>query len=117
VISRAEFVEYMSWVADNLNSLQFDSEIREVSFEDNCFILHSDKQKIKARNLCLGTGKAPYVPDCAKPLMGQHCFHASELMTRQPDLRNRKVAVIGGGQTGAEVFLNCLRDKWGKADQ
>ncbi|WP_257281196.1 lysine N(6)-hydroxylase/L-ornithine N(5)-oxygenase family protein [Endozoicomonas sp. ISHI1] len=117
VISRTEFVEYMSWVAENLESLQFGSEIREVSFEKDSFILHTENEKVKAHNLCLGTGKVPYVPDCARAMVGQHCFHASELMTRQPELRNRKVAIIGGGQTGAEVFLNCLREKWGKADQ
>lgn len=117
VISRSEFVEYMSWVAENLESLQFDSEIREVSFEEGSFVLRSDKEKVKAHNLCLGTGKVPYIPDCARALVGQQCFHASELMSRQPDLRNRKVAIIGGGQTGAEVFLNCLREQWGKADQ
>lgn len=117
VISRSEFVEYMNWVAENLESLQFDSQIREVSFEEGSFVLRSDKEKVKARNLCLGTGKVPCIPDCARAMVGRHCFHASELMTRQPDLRNKKVAVIGGGQTGAEVFLNCLREQWGKADE
>ncbi|WP_062265328.1 lysine N(6)-hydroxylase/L-ornithine N(5)-oxygenase family protein [Endozoicomonas arenosclerae] len=116
VISRNEFVAYMSWVAENLQSLQFDAEVREVNFEDNHFTLRSDKETFRAKNLCLGTGKVPFVPECSRNLLGQNCFHASELMTRNLDFRGKRVAIIGGGQTGAEVFLNTLREQWGKAE-
>ena len=113
VISRKEFVDYMSWVANNLPSVEFDSEIREVSFEKDGFVLRSDQKTIRAKNLCLGTGKTPYVPECTRAYIGNDCFHAAELVTRTPDLSGKKVAVIGGGQTGAEVFLNALRENWG----
>ena len=115
VISRAEFVEYLSWVADNLRTVEFDAEIREVNFSDNHFTLHTNNNTYQARNLCLGTGKVPFIPQCAKPWLGKHCFHASSLMTQTVDLTGKKVAIIGGGQTGAEVFLNTLRGQWGKA--
>ncbi|MGO0309516.1 lysine N(6)-hydroxylase/L-ornithine N(5)-oxygenase family protein [Endozoicomonas acroporae] len=117
VISRTEFVEYLSWVATNLGSVTFDTEIREVSFTDHHFVLKSDHQSFKARNLCLGTGKSPYTPQCTRRWLGPHCFHAGSLMTQDVDLANKRVAVIGGGQTGAEVFLNCLRGQWGKVTQ
>ncbi|WP_067518679.1 lysine N(6)-hydroxylase/L-ornithine N(5)-oxygenase family protein [Endozoicomonas ascidiicola] len=117
VISRTEFVEYLRWVSDSLDSVQFDTEIREVNFSDNHFVLKTNDRVYKARNLCLGTGKMPYVPECATPFLGAHCFHASSLMTRDINLAGKKVAVIGGGQTGAEVFLNSLRGQWGKAAQ
>ena len=113
-ISRKEFVDYMSWTADHLPSLQFNSEIREVSFADNCFILHSDHKTIRARNLCLGTGKVPHVPECTRKHLGKNCFHASELSARSPDLTGKKLAVVGGGQTGSEVFLNALQGHWGE---
>ncbi len=117
VISRAEFVDYMNWVAENLGSIQFASEIKEVNFTDDYFQIRSDNKTVQAKNLCLGTGKVPYAPDCTIKLLGKNCFHASELMTRNPDLRGKRVAVIGGGQTGAEVFLNSLRGEWGKAEK
>ncbi|WP_299729971.1 SidA/IucD/PvdA family monooxygenase [uncultured Endozoicomonas sp.] len=117
VISRTEFVEYLRWVSDNLDSVQFDTEIREVNFSDNHFVLKTNDRVYKARNLCLGTGKMPYVPECATPFLGVHCFHASSLMTSEINLAGKKVSVIGGGQTGAEVFLNSLRGQWGKAAQ
>ena len=117
VISRNEFVDYMSWIADNLPSLEFGSEIREVLFDGNHFVLRSENNQIKARNLCLGTGKTPFVPECARQHSGKTCFHASELMTESLDFRGKKVAIIGGGQTGAEVFLNSLREKWGQATE
>ena len=115
VISRAEFVEYLSWVADRLDTVQFDTEIREVNFSNNHFILRTNQSTYKARNLCLGTGKVPFIPSCAKPLLGRHCFHAGSLMTQKIDLTGKRVAIIGGGQTGAEVFLNTLRKQWGEA--
>ncbi|MGI9277183.1 MAG: lysine N(6)-hydroxylase/L-ornithine N(5)-oxygenase family protein [Endozoicomonas sp.] len=117
VISRKEFVDYMSWIAGNLPSLQFNSEIREIDFKEDRFILRFDKKEVKTRNICLGTGKMPHVPECTRSYLGEDCFHASELGARQPDFGGRKIAVVGGGQTGAEVFLNALRGNWGAATE
>ncbi|MGY0216165.1 lysine N(6)-hydroxylase/L-ornithine N(5)-oxygenase family protein [Endozoicomonadaceae bacterium StTr2] len=118
VISRHEFVDYMSWVAAGLESLQFDSEIREVSFDGEHFVLRSADNKLtRANNICLGTGKVPHLPSCARPYISDNCFHASELAARPVNLEGKRVAIVGGGQTGAEVFLNALRQKWGTATE
>ena len=40
--------------------------------------------------------------------MGSHCFLANEYLTRQTNLAGKRVMVIGGGQTGAEITLDLL---------
>lgn len=60
-----------------------------------------------ARNICLGTGKQPYLPPCVK--------HMTQLVSmpvkwiRRPDLSGKRITVVGGGQSGADLFLNALR--------
>ncbi len=115
VISRQEFVDYMGWVADKLPNLTFGADIREVRFEGNQFQIHFDQQTVTANNICLGTGKSPYVPDCARGHLSATCFHAIDLGHKTPDLSGKRLAIVGGGQTGAEIFLNSLRGLWGEA--
>lgn len=45
----------------------------------------------------------------------QSCFHASEMNLRRPDLSEKRITVVGGGQSGADLFLNALRGEWGEA--
>ncbi|ELM9132782.1 TPA: NADPH-dependent L-lysine N(6)-monooxygenase, partial [Escherichia coli] len=59
-------------------------------------------------------GKQPYLPPCVKH-MTQSCFHASEMNLRRPDLSGKRITVVGGGQSGADLFLNALRGEWGEA--
>ena len=113
VISRQEFTEYMGWVASNLSNLQFNAGIREVSFKENRFQLRTDSKTFTANNICLGSGKAPHLPECTRPFIGENCFHASNLNSQRPSLAGKRVAVIGGGQTGAEIFMNSLNGLWG----
>lgn len=42
-------------------------------------------------------------------------FHASEMNLRRPDLSGKRITVVGGGQSGADLFLNALRGEWGEA--
>ncbi|KAB7615852.1 SidA/IucD/PvdA family monooxygenase [Amylibacter sp. SFDW26] len=108
-VTRQEFSNYLSWVAMRLQSVQFKSNVREVRFENGVFHLDFDNaETIKAQNLSLGTGMRPYLPECSKPHIGESCFHASEYLFRAPDLSGKRVVIIGGGQTGAEIFLQAL---------
>ncbi|MGC8055005.1 SidA/IucD/PvdA family monooxygenase, partial [Salmonella enterica] len=54
------------------------------------------------------------MPECAEPFVGEQVFHASELALRQPDLRGKNVAIVGGGQTGADVFQHLFDGEFGK---
>ncbi|WP_295720196.1 SidA/IucD/PvdA family monooxygenase, partial [uncultured Halovibrio sp.] len=101
-VSRAEFADYMAWVAEGLDNLHFGHNIRHVDFDGDLFHVHfqEDAEPIRARNLCLGTGKIPAIPESCRPWRGDDCFHNMELTLRQPDVAGQCVTVVGGGQSG-----------------
>ncbi|WP_239508346.1 SidA/IucD/PvdA family monooxygenase, partial [Proteus mirabilis] len=49
--------------------------------------------------------------------MGENCMHAAEIALRNPDFSGKRVMVVGGGQSGADVFLNALQGHWGEPAQ
>ncbi|PRQ09045.1 lysine N(6)-hydroxylase/L-ornithine N(5)-oxygenase family protein [Enhygromyxa salina] len=113
-IGRREFADYLGWVASRLESLSFADEVREVRSTRDGFELIHDRGRTRARCVVLGTGRVPSVPACARQHLGPRCFHAIDTLTRPLDLRGSKVAVVGGGQTGAELVLELLRGTWGE---
>lgn len=116
-ISRQEFNLYLQWVASRMPQVHKNCEVAEVDFDESqqrfCVTL-SDQRQFLSQHLSVGTGKRARVPDCAQAALGDNCFHASEIALRAPDFKKKRVAIIGGGQTGAEVFLNLLKNTWGK---
>lgn len=109
-VLRREFNQYYRWASSQLPSLQFNSDVRSVEFENGLFMLKGDHWVQPARNLVLGTGQQPLVPECAKPFVGDTLFHSSQYMTRSPSLKDKRVVIIGGGQTGAEIIQHLLSD-------
>lgn len=107
-ISRREFNEYLRWACAQLDSIQFDTEVNEVDYVADRFVVRTSAGNYPARNLVLGMGLARYVPDCVVPHLGEHVYHATEHTLRPRDFSGRRVAVIGGGQTGAELVLSLL---------
>jgi lysine N6-hydroxylase len=114
-VSRAEFNQYLRWVAAQLPSVRFGCTVRAVDHRDGRFVVTardtatSCQEVHIARTLVLGTGLVPQVPMCARSHLGPDVFHASDYLDRRP-MRRARVAVIGGGQTGAEIVLDLLSD-------
>lgn len=117
-ISRAEYADYLGWVAGRLDSLQFDSPVESVRFDGDCFELEITGQgaPVRSHNLCVGTGIRPHIPPACGNLPTERCFHSIEIMHRQPDLTGEKVAIVGGGQSGAEILLGLLDGVWGQPE-
>ncbi len=115
-VSRREYADYLGWVAGQLHGLHFGQRIEAVETDGEAFAIHIDgrRQPLRARALCLGTGLTPRLPDCARPHAGARCFHNSDIAQRQLDLRGLRVAVVGGGQSGAEVVEAVLAGQWGE---
>ena len=112
-ITRAEFADYLAWAAARIPNLDFGVEVREVGFDGQAFELRGDRGTWRADNLVIGTGQRRYQPTWAEPHYGARCFHGAELLHRCPDARGAELAIIGGGQTGAEVFLAFARGLFG----
>jgi len=110
-VPRKEFAQYLAWVAGGLPGLNFNSAVREVRHERDRFVLHFDGGSTSARTLVVGTGTTPSTPGWARPFLGPNCFHNAEAKFRLPDLKAKRVAVIGGGQSGGEVVEALLNSK------
>ncbi|MFJ4082341.1 lysine N(6)-hydroxylase/L-ornithine N(5)-oxygenase family protein [Streptomyces iakyrus] len=126
-IQRAEYDAYCRWVSENLPGLHFGHQIDAVRwnperdlFEVDFTQLDTDGEaealgRTYARNVVLGIGTEPYVPDPLKPLVeapGVPVVHAADYLDhRAALLAAEHVTVVGIGQSGAEIFLDLLRNR------
>jgi lysine N6-hydroxylase len=105
--SRAEFDQYLRWAAGRLPSIEYGQRVDAVEYGADGFAAQAGGRVHAARSIVLATGPVPYVPEFARRHLGKTVFHASEYAFQRPAAHQR-VAVVGGGQTGAEVFLDLL---------
>ncbi|MFJ4789170.1 lysine N(6)-hydroxylase/L-ornithine N(5)-oxygenase family protein [Streptomyces sp. NPDC088794] len=124
-IQRAEYDAYCRWVAESLPGLHFGHQVDAVRwnperdvFEVDFTQLDADGEaealgRTYAKNIVLGVGTEPYVPEPLKPLVEAPAVpvvHAADYLAhRETVLAAEHVTVVGSGQSGAEVFLDLLR--------
>jgi len=110
-VSRVEFEQYYRWVAQQLPSVRFDTRAESVELENGLLAVRTARETLYARSVVLATGLTPNIPACARPLLGDDVLHASDYDLIAPHVAGRRVVVVGGGQTGAELFLRLVRAK------
>lgn len=110
-VTRIEFNDYFRWVSECLSNVQFGKRVLAVDFHDHEFYVRFEDGGAAAHHLILGSGHVPNVPPCAQQYLGKQVFHASEFGLLDPVCRGLRVAVVGGGQTGAEVVQQLLKDR------
>ncbi|MFC9509752.1 lysine N(6)-hydroxylase/L-ornithine N(5)-oxygenase family protein [Streptomyces sp. NPDC057002] len=126
-IQRAEYDAYCRWVAESLPDLHFGHQVDAVRwnperdvFEVDFTQLDADGEaealgRTYARNVVLGIGTEPYVPEPLKPLAqapGVPVVHAADYLDHRTALLTAEhVTVVGIGQSGAEIFLDLLRNR------
>jgi len=116
VITRYEFNDYLKWCSDQLEDiLEYNSQVIDVKFEDGLFKVFKEDNEYLTKNLCVASGPTPHMPDFAQKYQGTNIFHAKSKQMKNLNLRDKRVLVVGGGQTGLEVFRNILNEKWGKS--
>ncbi|WP_399924113.1 lysine N(6)-hydroxylase/L-ornithine N(5)-oxygenase family protein [Streptomyces kanamyceticus] len=124
-IQRAEYDAYCRWVSENLTALHFGHQVDAVRwnperdlFEVDFTQLDSDGEaealgRTYTRNIALGVGTAPHIPEPLKPLAEAPTvpvIHSADYLDhRELLLSAEHITVIGSGQSGAEVFLDLLR--------
>lgn len=115
VVTRIEFERYCQWVSTNMKeSLKFNSSVESVSFKGNKFLIETSKESFTSSHLSIATGLQPRIPECAQKLIGPMVFHAKSSALKSVDLTNKRVLIIGGGQTGVEIFTSAIQEKWGR---
>jgi len=129
--SRLEFNDYLSWVAGHFaHQCQYGQEVTSVEpiVENNQVrslkVTSKEKdgtyQSRIAKSLVVSTGGSPFIPDTFQALQ-QHkaVFHHSRYLSSMARLvpeKNRalRIAVIGGGQSAAEAFID-INDNYPQA--
>ncbi len=115
VVTRIEFEQYCQWVSSKMNEgLKFNSSVESVSFKGDKFLIETSKETYTSTNLSIATGVQPRIPECALKHIGATVFHAKSSSLKSIDLTNKRVLIIGGGQTGVEVFTSAIQEKWGR---
>ncbi|HEY3606283.1 MAG TPA: SidA/IucD/PvdA family monooxygenase [Pseudonocardiaceae bacterium] len=106
-VPRREFRNYLQWAAARNENIVFGENVLSVDFDDT-FVVRTDRRTVTADNLSVGVGNRPWVPPLAADLPDEHQYHVSDVITRGQDLVGRRVCVVGGGQSGAETFLDLI---------
>ncbi len=119
-ISRREYDHYCRWAAESLPSCRFGRRVTAVDWDadDDVFRVETEdvrttrRETYAARNVALGVGTSPVVPEPLRHVLGKEVFHSASYLDCVDSLRDAgDVTVLGSGQSGAEVFLDLLRDR------
>ncbi|QGZ52061.1 SidA/IucD/PvdA family monooxygenase [Streptomyces sp. QHH-9511] len=115
--TRIEFHDYFEWCAAAFSrAVDYGRrvvEVRPVRGGDRVEAVEvvsesvsdpSDRQVLRARNVSVGTGLTPRLPDGVT--QGEHVWHTRDLLFRAPEATNRRYrrfVVVGAGQSAAEA--------------
>ncbi|MCP3392205.1 SidA/IucD/PvdA family monooxygenase [Bradyrhizobium sp. CCGB12] len=112
-VSRREFGDYLRWVAEKLANIQFGEQVVAVELRGKSFNITTSCRQYQTPTAVLGVGRMPFIPDWGRNAPPNEVFHASTLLAQRRELSSKRVVVVGGGQSGAEVFLHLLRGACG----
>ena len=110
-VPRKEFNRYFQWVCRELDCLSFDTHVDAVEYTGDRLLVEAGAASCSARHLVLGVGHVPNIPDEARPHLGPTVFHGGEYLHRTFPKRDASIVVVGGGQTGAEIFYDLLSER------
>jgi len=106
-VPRQEFRNYMAWASSKNENVVFGQEVRAVEY-DGAFVVRTASATMTADNVVVGVGVEPYLPPQAAAHAGDRQFHVADFLAKGSDLGGLRVGVIGGGQSGAEAFLDLV---------
>jgi len=107
-VPRSEFRNYLEWASGRNPNVVFGESIEEVTFDGDVFRVATSQRDLTADNIVVGIGSQPWAPDIADCRPGTSQFHVNEYLPRSRSLAGRRVAVVGGGQSGAEAVLDLI---------
>jgi lysine N6-hydroxylase len=122
-IPRREYDHYCRWVAENLPSCRFDASVTDVEWDEGAEAFSvayrsagGGVARVLGRQLVLGVGTEPVVPEPLRPYLtaapAGRVLHSADYRARRERLAALgDVTVVGGGQSGAEVLLDLLRQQ------
>lgn len=120
---REEYSNYLAWAAENIQSVRFGHRVLEAEYHDGVYRLSvltaAGLTRFTADKLVLGTGSQPYLPPVLTTEAqatgnvvhsSDYAFHREKLLSSRTAGSGPQVtAVLGSGQSAAEIFLDLLR--------
>nr|WP_200985108.1 SidA/IucD/PvdA family monooxygenase [Rhizobium rhizogenes]QCL09178.1 pyridine nucleotide-disulfide oxidoreductase family protein [Rhizobium rhizogenes]QCL09812.1 pyridine nucleotide-disulfide oxidoreductase family protein [Rhizobium rhizogenes] len=106
-VNRREFNQYLQWVCRHLDTLQFSSRVMSIDFVGH-FQVRTQTALYRARNVVIGIGRSAAIPAFAVEKLGPEVVHSSDFLSVDRQVSGKRVVVVGGGQSGAEIFLELL---------
>ncbi|MFK0042115.1 lysine N(6)-hydroxylase/L-ornithine N(5)-oxygenase family protein [Paenarthrobacter sp. NPDC090517] len=114
---RAEYNQYCQWVAGQLESVRFSTDVLDVTYDDGVYRLSvqgpEGAEVLRARKLVLGTGTSPYVPESCAGIVdaGGLVLHNADYLSRKSELQSkRSITIVGSGQSAAELYYELLQE-------
>ncbi len=119
-ILRKEYNDYCKWVVSQVPKLRFGCACESVRFLKSKKIYevlikeNSSESTLKfyAKHVVVGVGTVPAIPAFAMNLGSENVIHSSNyLISREKLLAKRSIAIIGSGQSAAEIFNDLLENE------
>lgn len=111
---RVEYDAYCRWAAERLDTLRWGRCVVAVEHDPDAdlFTVHAETadgpERYLTRHVVLGIGTEPAVPDALRDLDGP-VVHSAGYLPARDDLRSAdSIAVVGSGQSAAEVYRDLL---------
>ncbi len=108
-VMRREFEQYYTWAAEQLD-VQFGAHVEMLEHDGTGFVLYAAEDVWRARNVVVGIGQVPYVPDCVKPWLSGDVFHSADYLSQPRELAGRDVLIVGGGQSAADIVMHLIAE-------
>ncbi|NMH69029.1 lysine N(6)-hydroxylase/L-ornithine N(5)-oxygenase family protein [Bacillus sp. RO3] len=122
-IPRKEYNHYCQWVSKQLDTCRFGMDVQRVvplqlGSGDSVYevTLWNDNlqqtETLFTKHLVLGIGSVPSVPEAFEHMLGKNVFHSADYLSNKEMLgKAHSIAVIGSGQSAAEVFLDVAKEQ------
>jgi lysine N6-hydroxylase len=117
-LSRQEYNRYCKWAIRQLSSIAFGSNVEKVEYDhepahyvvSGRHVRTGEPFIYRAKRLVVGVGSVPQLPPCCDE-MRERCIHSAHYVARKQELQQkRSIAVIGSGQSAAEIFHDLLKE-------
>jgi lysine N6-hydroxylase len=122
-IPRKEYNHYCQWVSEQLETCQFGMDVQAVvpfQLENGEHVYEvtvwnnatQSTDLFLTKHIVIGIGSVPSVPKPFQKELGKTVFHTADYLANKKICKQaNSVAVIGSGQSAAEVFLDVAKEQ------
>jgi lysine N6-hydroxylase len=106
---RREYDEYCRWAAERVSGIHFGQRVVSVAHDGTCYsVATGTGETFRGKRLVLGVGTSPRILDCVREAGGPAIHSADYLAHREQLVQQRRITIVGSGQSAAEIYLDLL---------